>query len=175
MTESSKPRNKSELFQAVCAAHGDLERVLNQLTDEQLTAPGVDGWTVKDHLAHVTAWEQGLAALLQKKSRYAAMGLTSDEWSNLDMNGMNASIFERNKARSLADVRTAFHNSYQQLLETLNHLEDSDLLKPYSHYDPSERGEDAGKPILNWIEGDTYGHYAVHSGWIQKMIDRAND
>ena len=174
MTESSKPQNKSEIFQTLYAAHADLERVLNQLTDEQLTAPGADGWAIKDHLAHVTAWEHGLTALLQNKSRYTAMGLSLEEWLTEDADIMNALIFERNKHRSPAEVRAAFHNSYQQLLDTLNHLEDSDLLKPYSHFDPSERGEDAGKPILNWIEGDTYGHYAVHSEWIQKMIDQVN-
>ena len=169
---SKSPENKSELFQTVYAAHGNLERVLNQLTDEQLTAPGADGWAIKDHLAHVTAWEQGLIALLQKKPRYAAMGLTHEQWLNLDADGMNALIFERGKHQSLAEVRLKFHNSYQQLLDTLNQLEDSDLFKPYSHYDTSERSEDAGKPVLNWIEGDTYGHYAVHSEWIQKMIDQ---
>jgi hypothetical protein len=170
MTESSIPKNKSELFQAEYAAHADLDRVLNQLSDAQLTKPGTDGWAIKDHLVHVTAWEQGLIALLQKKPRYAAMGLSREEWLSQDADAMNALIFERSQHRSLAEVRFAFHDSYQQLLDTLNQLDDADLSKTYSQYDPSER-EDNGRPILDWIAGNTYGHYTEHSGWIQEMID----
>jgi hypothetical protein len=170
MTHSSIPKNKSGLFQTVYAAHADLERVLIQLGDAQLTQPDADGWAIKDHLVHVTAWEQGLIALLQKKARYAAMGLGREEWSTLDADAQNALIFERNKHRSLAEVRVAFHNSYQQLLDTLNQLDEADLLKTYSHFDPSERDKDNGRPILDWIAGNTYAHYAEHSEWIQNMI-----
>ncbi|HEX7588446.1 MAG TPA: ClbS/DfsB family four-helix bundle protein [Anaerolineae bacterium] len=137
------------------------------------SAPGADGWAIKDHLAHVTAWEQGLTALLRKQSRYTAMGLTREQGLNSDMDTINAVIFERDRGQSLADVRSAFDDSYRQLLDTLSHLDDADLFKTYSDYDPSEQDEDAKKPILNWIAGDTYTHYTAHSEWIQKMIDGA--
>lgn len=28
------------------------------LTEEQLTTPAIDGWSVKDHLAHLTVWDE---------------------------------------------------------------------------------------------------------------------
>ncbi len=170
MTELNVPKTKSELFQTVYATHGGLERVLNRLTDAQLTVPGADGWAVKDHLVHITVWEQGLVALLQKKSRYAAMGLSRDEWSKLDADGANALIFERNKPRSLAEVRAAFYDSYQQLLDVLNQLDDADLAKTHSQYDPNAREENE-RTIIDFIAGNSYGHYVEHSGWIQKLID----
>ena len=170
MTELIVPKTKSELFQTVYATHGSLERVLNRLTDAQLLVPGADGWAIKDHLAHITAWEQGLIALLQKKSRYAAMGLSRDEWTNLDAVGAYALIFERNISRSRAQARAACYDSYRQLLDALDRLDDADLTKTQSQYDPNAR-EESQRTIIDSIAGDSYGHYVQHSGWIQQLID----
>ena len=174
MTEPATPRSKSQLFQTVYATHADLEHVLNRLTEAQLTIPGADGWTIKDHLVHVTAWEQGLIALLQNKPRYAAMGLSRDEWSTLDADGANALIFERNQNRSLAEVRAAFYDSYRQLLDALDRLDEADWSKTYSQYDPNER-EESQRTVLDLIAGNSYGHYAEHGEWIGKLIAPAKE
>ena len=39
------------------AREGVLEAV-SGLTDEQASRPGADGWSIKDHLAHLTAWHE---------------------------------------------------------------------------------------------------------------------
>lgn len=168
---SELPKNKPELFAVMKRERDALEQVLNQLSDAQMLAPGKDGWNVKDHLAHLTAWEQGIAALLQKKSRHLAMGFTLDEWLNTSEEEKNARIVERSQTRALAEVHAAFAQSYQQMLDVLNRLRDEDLFKTYSHYQPDEPRKDSGSPILAWIAGDTYAHYAKHSGWIRRLIE----
>ena len=37
----------------------------------------LDGWTVKDHLDHIAAWEKSLIALLDGSNRAAAMGISA--------------------------------------------------------------------------------------------------
>lgn len=169
---SEPPKNKQETLVVMAREREALDQVLAGLTDAQMTAPGKDGWSIKDHLMHLAAWEQGIVALLNKRSRYAAMGLSRDEWRNKNGDEMNALIHERNKARSLANVRAAFHDSHQQMLEVLNRLTEEDLHKPYSHYAPEEPSDDK-RPVFAWIAGNTFGHYAEHREWIQQMIDNA--
>jgi hypothetical protein len=40
------------------------------------------------------------------------------------------------------------------------------LNRPYSYYQPHEARDDADKPFLRWVVGDTYEHYDEHCGWI---------
>src|SRR5574341_1330797 len=158
---NEQPKNKQEALVVMAREREALEKVIQGLTDAQLTAPGKDGWSIRDHLMHIAVWEQGIVALLNRQSRYGAMGLSRDEWQSKDGDEMNALIHERTKARSLADVRAAFHDSHQQMLEVLNRLTEEDLLKPYSHYAPEEPSDDK-RPVFAWIAGNTFGHYAEH-------------
>jgi hypothetical protein len=67
-------------------------------------------------------------------------------------------------------VLAALRDGQQQLLDALDGLTDADLFKTYSHYQPDEPGKDSGAPILGWIAGNTYAHYAEHQGWIQALV-----
>jgi hypothetical protein len=169
------PKNKQEALIVMAREREVLEKTLEGLSDAQLTSPGKDGWSIKDHLMHIAVWEQGIVALLNKQSRYAAMGLSRDEWRieypDFD-NKTNALIHERTKSRTLAEVRAAFHDSHQQMLDVLARLTEDDLLKPYSHYAPDEPDDGDKRPAFAWIAGNTYGHYAEHREWIQELIDK---
>lgn len=161
------PSDKAQLLERIQRARAGLEQTISQLSDAQLVAAGPDeGWSVKDHLAHLTTWEQGLAALLQGRPRYAAMHLDEETYLTAGADGLNAIIHQHNKDRSLAEVIAAFRQAHQQVLAALAELTDADLFKTYSHYQPDEPGEDSGEPILRWITGNTYEHYADHQAWI---------
>jgi hypothetical protein len=50
-------------------------------------------------------------------------------------------------------------------------LSSNDLLLPYCHYQPSEAEE---RPVLEWVAGNTYEHYAEHTGWIKEKLASAD-
>ena len=163
--------NKQNLLTLMARERDELERLLSQISDAQMLVPGADGWSIKDHMAHITAWEAGMVALLQKQPRYAGMGLTREEWtSDLETSQLNQLIYERNKHRSLADVRDAFDQTHRELLDMLNQLTNEDLFRNYAYYQPDEVGDDANRPIINWIVGDSFRHYSEHREWIRKML-----
>jgi hypothetical protein len=170
----NSPLNKQEALAAMAREREALEKVIAPLSDAQLTAPGKEGWSIKDHLMHIAVWEQGIVALLNQQSRYGAMGLSRDEWRmeypDFDQR-TNALIHERTKSRSLAEVRAAFRDSHRQMLEVLGRLTDDDLSKPYWHYAAEEPHDDT-RPVYEWIAGNTYAHYAEHREWIQAIIDQ---
>ena len=55
----------------------ELSTLVQSMGADALTVTGPDGWAVKDHLAHVAAWEASLIALLEGGDRGAAMGIAA--------------------------------------------------------------------------------------------------
>ena len=167
---SDEPRTKAELLPRIETARAALDDLIASLSDDQLVSPAPDGgWSVKDHLAHLTAWEAGIAALLQHKPRYAAMQMDAATYRNTDKNGLNAIIHQRTSRHSLQEVREAFRQGQQALADAVSDLSAADLLETYSHYQPDEPGDDSGAPIVGWITGNTCDHYDEHRAWIEAL------
>lgn len=162
---------KAELLERIGASWEALEQTLWGLSPEELTEPRPpDGWSVKDHLAHLAVWEQSLLALLGGRDRDAAIGLTpaagvDDE----DIDAVNAFLYQRHQGRSLADVQAALRQTHAKVVETLKSLSDEDLQRSYSHYQPDAQPPD-DRPVLGWIEGNTYEHINEHRGWLAEQI-----
>jgi hypothetical protein len=57
---------KATLLDKVQSAYEHLNTLLATLSEEQKSTPGVNGsWSVKDNLAHITAWQDLLPARIQ--------------------------------------------------------------------------------------------------------------
>ncbi len=163
------PKDKAELLERVRRARQGLEQAIGRLSDAQLIAPGPDdGWAVKDHLSHVATWERSLAALLQGRPRYAAMNVDQQTYLSGNTDAVNALIYQHNKERSLPEALADFAQAHKDLLGVLAGLTDADLFKTYSDYQPDEPGEDSGAPIIGWVAGNSYEHYAEHQTWISR-------
>src|SRR5438067_10620369 len=51
------PEDKGNLLQHYGYTRATLLAAIEGLTDDQLSDPSLDGWTVKDHLAHIALWD----------------------------------------------------------------------------------------------------------------------
>jgi uncharacterized protein (TIGR03083 family) len=130
-----------------------------------LTTVGADGWTVKDHVAHVGAWERSLLALIVGQSRAAAMGV-SETAEGTD--AINEEIRKLHAKDTPEEALAYFRDSHAQMVAELGKLSDADLQKPYSAFQPSE--PDEKRPVVGWVAGNTYEHYAEHIAWINHLI-----
>jgi hypothetical protein len=54
------PATKAELMARIEREWAVLQALLAQVSEEQMEAPGADGWSVKDQVAHLAAWERHL-------------------------------------------------------------------------------------------------------------------
>jgi len=161
--------SKTELMDRIGDAWERLRRALAPLDEAQLTRPGPETWAIKDHLNHLAGWERGVAWLLGGRSRYEGMGVTPEEWRTLEMDQVNNLIYERSRERSGAEALAVLRDAHQEMLDALAPMDDADLLRPYTDFDPqAERF--AGRPILGWIRGDTFEHYEEHLGYIQTIL-----
>ncbi|MEX0750638.1 MAG: maleylpyruvate isomerase N-terminal domain-containing protein [Dehalococcoidia bacterium] len=50
--------DKDELLQHYRCTREELIAAIGGLSDELLTEPSLDGWSVKDHLAHLATWDE---------------------------------------------------------------------------------------------------------------------
>lgn len=167
------PPTKAELLALIAAAHAELEQTLIGLSPAEISA-GSDllDWSVKDHLAHLSAWAAGVAAMLQYQPRWRAMQLSDDFVARASEDDINAFLYHQHQDRSLTDVRSYFASAHQSLVDLIQRLDYADLQRPYSHYQPDDTGNDDGRPMLWWVVHNTYLHYRMHQPWIAEKIKR---
>jgi hypothetical protein len=56
-------------------------------------------------------------------------------------------------------------------MRRLDAMTDADLRRSYNHYqpdDPRDPGDD--RPVVEWVAGNTYEHYAEHVGYIKEIV-----
>ena len=148
-----------------------INKLFDSLTESQLTdIRNPDGWSIKDHIAHLTAWENSSVYFLRHIPRHEGLGISEAIYLNDDIDETNDAIFRLHKDESLADVRERFQEVHKQLLALLEPLTDADLEKPYAYYLPDEPGEDEGPPAMRVVYGNTTHHYREHQPWIEEML-----
>ena len=116
---------KAELVHWLEEEQRGWEGLLEQIAAFRMDQPGANGdWSVKDLLAHLTAWQNRLIRAIQAAHRnepeppppWPAHLQTEDE--------INAWIYEHNHRRSVDDVLDESHQMFQQLLTVMQALPD---------------------------------------------------
>ncbi len=148
---------------------GGAQLARRSLGPSGLTITGTDGWAVKDHLIHIAAWEHSLIALLEGADRHQAMGV-GREVDETD--AINAAVWAMHRTKTPEQALEYFHETHALVLKLLRTMTDDDLRLPYNHYQPNEpREANDNRPALDWVAGNTYGHYAEHIDWINQLMD----
>ena len=166
---------KAELLTEIEHSWAALNTVLDRLSETQMTAPrDAQGWTVTDHLIHLTAWERSVVFFLQGKPRHEGLGVDEAIYLKGTDDEINAVIQQQRQDLSPAEALARFRRTHQQLLTLLQPLTDGDLSKRYRHYLPDEPGEGDGPPAINVIYGNSAHHFAEHLGWIEALVGQAS-
>jgi len=149
-----------------------LTALVDSLGPDALAMAGPDGWAVKDHLAHVAAWEASLIGLLEGADRATAMGLAAcgDE----ETDELNDAIWHLHRDKSPQEALAYFRDTHAALMRLLGKLSDDDLQRPYNDYQPNDpRDPGDNRPALDWVAGNTWEHYDEHREWIAQLIKDA--
>ena len=72
-------------MERIDAAWKQLSDLVAKLGPDGLVAKARDGWAVKDHLAHIGAWEHSLRGLVEGQDRLEAMGVHEPVEENTDV------------------------------------------------------------------------------------------
>ena len=139
---------RDALLQHYRQMRAELLAAIDGLSDELLTEPSLDGWSVKDHLAHLALWDDVRAGEVARISA----GHDS-AWRMTDEQGeaYNALGYALRRALSPDQVRWELATCHQRLLDAIASA--------------TPRGLDAS---LYGEAGLRSEHEAAHTGWIKR-------
>ena len=140
--------DKETLLQHYWQMRQELLSAIEGLSDELMTEPSLDGWSVKDHLAHIALWDDIRASEVGRISagHDSAWRMTGEQ------DGIYSALGHALRlALSLEQVRWELAASRQRLLDAISSA--------------TPRGLDAS---LYGEAGLRSSHEAVHTGWIRR-------
>ena len=160
------PGSKAELISAIKREWKALMDVVAKLeAANKMTMPDEGGWSPKDNLAHLSEWMNSMIGYhLDGRPPHEVMRIPEEAAEGWDMEVINPILFQRNKDRSLEDVKDELNQTYERVLAKLDGMSFDDLMKPHYPDDPEKR------PLLLWVIGDTSGHFAEHRETMEKML-----
>jgi hypothetical protein len=160
--------DKASILDELRSKYVALEAILAPLDEAQMTKTGVIGdWSIKDILAHITAWQDRLLAWLHA-ARHNEEPTISGPDSEEEMDRLNEQFYKENRSRPLADVLGGFRSSYLQIVEAVQAMPEEDLI------DPHRFAWLNGDSLRQLVAGDTYDHYEEHRQQIEEWLARPN-
>lgn len=167
---SGPPGSKEEMVRWIQTEHDLLEGVLARLSAEQMLEPALEaGWSAKDIMAHISAWEGLLLNQMQASSAGQGSQLQVPELSfdAGQIDSLNERRHRESKDRPLPDVRRDFNRSFEEVLTAVEATPEADLLAP--------KGP-TGDALWERVAANTYWHYREHRGALESWLSaRASD
>jgi hypothetical protein len=140
--------DREDLLRHYRESRARLLAAIDDLTDEQMSDPSIDGWAVKDHLAHLALWDDMRADEVERISAgfESAWRMTEEQ-----DDAHNATGYELRKSMSAAQARWELENSRRKLLDAIT------AAKPEA-LDPERYG----------AAGLRSGHEDQHAEWLER-------
>lgn len=128
--------NKTQLMTSLQQEFDRWEDLLARLAVGQITAaPDDGGFSIKDTMAHLHAWQQISnarleAALHHREPDYPAWlgGLYPDAEEHLET--INSGVYQTYRDQSWVDVHRVWHDGFRRLLALAEAIPEEDLMEP---------------------------------------------
>jgi hypothetical protein len=160
----NRPGSMAELLSDIEAEWKALTGVVKRLTPQQMTTPDAGGWSPKDNLAHLAAWMRALMDYhMGGRPIEEVLDLPRNTGNEWDDDSVNAVLFVQNQARTSEDVLKELNRVYMELTARLRSGPFDELLKP-------RPADPQGKPVLDYVLGNTTEHFAEHRATIEKLL-----
>ncbi len=143
---------------------------LAELSSEELEGPiDAAGWTVKDHITHVTAWEASVTAGLNRSPMHEAMRISTSDL-NQHIDELNERIREAHAGESVQEALDASARGHRELILAIEAVPEDVLSMPAGDYMPVRNPDSARQLVHNRILGASAVHYAMHLEAIRKIV-----
>jgi Mycothiol maleylpyruvate isomerase N-terminal domain len=148
--------DKVTLVARIHDTHARLAAAAAALDDAALLgpAPGMDGWTRKDVLAHVEWWNDHSVNVIEA---LVAGREPDDGIGPWDLDAHNARVLEENRDRAADDVRRGEADSFRRLVAAVEAAPEEDLFVVGRF---GWLGDDGC--LADLVEGDSATHYQEH-------------
>lgn len=163
---------KSSVLTALSEELQYWEGQLATLSEDEITTSRLrNGWSIKDLMAHLMAWQQVTRARLEAASANEAP--VFPEWlegagpeSDEQLHEFNARIVERHRDRPWLEVHSDWRSGFSEVIRLGRDLPEDDVLNPgrFSWLD--------GNPLLAVLEGTLRHHRDEHRSYLEEWLDQ---
>lgn len=168
MTEpQSIPANKAELLDDLHTRWNDFVLCVDGLLPEQWTGPTDSAdWTVSDHVAFVTAWDQAAVELFRDRTPQQRTLQVSDAAWVTGIDAINEEVREGTSGQPVGALKRQRDNTFADLAEAVGNFSDDDLERPGGEFGLDE-GDTCLREVLVGYLGD---HYDRHRQYIVELV-----
>ena len=142
------PENRDDLLRHYQQTRAALLAVIDGLSDEQMAEPSLDGWSVKDHLAHLATWDEIRGSEVARISAGHASAWRMNGEQDAAYNELS---YELRRELSAGQARWELETSRQHLLDAIS-------AAPETGLDASLYGE----------AGLRSNHEEEHTEWLKR-------
>jgi len=153
---------KSEILAMLRDEFDRWEKLLNDLTPQQITAPNfISSWSIQDTIAHLMAWQMRSiarleAASLNRDPEFPRWPLELDPDFLDDPDQINAWIVKLYHDETWPGIHQAWKTGFEHFLELGQALPEKDLL------DPKKYPWMQGQPLMLVLQSSYDHHHVEH-------------
>jgi uncharacterized damage-inducible protein DinB len=147
--------DKDALLKRYRDSRAELLAAIDGLSDEALTERSMDGWSVKDHLAHLALWDEIRAAEVTRISAGHESAWRMNEEQDAAYNAIGYAMSEN---LPIEQVKWELASTRQRLLDAI------------------------AKATPRGLDGSLYGeaslrsgHESEHAGWIKQWREQSKE
>jgi hypothetical protein len=153
---------KPELQDAIQTGRLAFDELLNTIPEDTMEDPLLEnGWSVKDTLMHIVAWEQRLIGWLNAVAQGDQPTLPAPGYTWDQMDELNEQTVIQQRHRSLQDILASFRASLSLIFMALDRYDDETLNSQYL-------GEES--VLWRYFAENTYEHYEEHGEEIRAAL-----
>lgn len=162
---------KEVLFERIAESWQALNDQLDQLSDQEMTwQRDAAGWSVKDHVAHLAAWENTALYLLEGRPRYFALGIDEDTYRRGNLDEINEDLFHQYAGMSAHEALDRLRMVHEKMMDILEPMTEADFHRPVGYYLRQRRKDQDPRPVIDVVYANTAEHYNEHMAWIQALL-----
>jgi hypothetical protein len=156
---------KEDLISKLAKSRADFLEIINRIPEADYEQPGVTGsWSVKDILVHLTRWEAEIIKLIWQVGK--GIQPTTAHFDQFSVDETNERWYQESRNRSLKMVMSDFLGVRNQTIRRVNELSQEELTDP-NHFSSLN-----GKPLWEWIAGDSIDHETEHGEEIKSWLTK---
>lgn len=158
-----RPKTKDQLLELASKNYDKLQVEITNLTPDEMTESGVvETWSVKDVLAHLTAWQQMTLSWYRIGKAGETPSTPSEKYTWREIPALNQEIYETYRDDPLDDIQRNFIASHEEAMTLIESIDDEELFTP---------------KVYQWTRTTTVGAYFIsatssHYDWACKEIRR---
>lgn len=157
------PATLEELLERIDREWERLGSLLARMTPAQLETPLESGWSPKDHIAHITAWERYLiVTVVGGQPAHSGLGLAAEQAEG-DIDTVNELLVQAAANKTLAEVQAEAAAVHAEARAAVAGIQWSEWHNQLREWNGEQRS------MLDWIAGNSYDHYLEHWQWLPVM------